>query len=134
MISMRLAGLRMFTPKIKAAVKKPSQKAAVRCALLVEREAKRLLGKKAKRVGKSGYEPSVAPQPPAVRTAALKNSIQTAATKDGAIVGPTERYGKVHEFGGRHHPKRPFMRPALRNAMKKFPKEFKNMPLYGGAI
>jgi len=94
------------------------------CGLIVEQEAKRLLS----RGGGSGHVPSPPGKPPHVQTGALRASVAHALTTDkGCIVGPTEIYGKFHEFGTRIHPKRPFMRPALRNSVDKFPEQFKDL-------
>ena len=70
-----------------------------RCALIVEREAKRLLSKGAGATGKS----SKAGAPPHVRSGALRSSVGYAIMPGGlaAIVGPTVKYGKMHEFGTR---------------------------------
>jgi hypothetical protein len=65
--------------------------------------------------------PSLPGTPPHVQTGTLRASIAYAdVTRPGGppryIVGPQAPpawYGAVHEFGGRYHPPRPFMRPAL---------------------
>ena len=72
---------------------------------------------------------STPPKPPHTRTGALKNSVQYELKNEGftAIIGPSISYGKVHEFGGRNHPARPFMRPALRSVRFKFPELFRGL-------
>lgn len=78
------------------------------------------------------YYASAPGSPPHVRTGNLRNSITFAPTSKGTVVvGPTRMawYGAVHEFGGRHHPRRPFMWPALLEAVKKFPQKFKDLPI-----
>lgn len=47
------------------------------------------------------------------------------------IIGPTYEawYGRVHEYGDRTHPKRPFARPALWNSRNRFPQLWRNMKL-----
>lgn len=110
-----------------------------KCAILVETVAKTNFGTTSKSKKKKpgtyynsmrGYwvTPSPEGKPPNIQTANLRNSIHW--EKDGAnkrIVGPTTlaSYGRVHEFGGRHHKKRPFMLPALNKARPYFLKFFK---------
>ena len=99
-----------------------------RCALLVESEAKKSMSTG----GGSDKTSSPPGEPPHVQTGVLRGSITTAMEKFWRfIVGPTRIawYGSVHEFGGRHHPPRPFMWPALMNTHKRFKRFFKDMPL-----
>lgn len=47
-----------------------------------------------------------------IDTGNLKDSIATQGTKEGVLVGlsgSATRYGLVHQFGGKHHPERPFL-------------------------
>ncbi len=105
------------------------------CGALVEGEAKRLLsvgGRRSVGGGKTKGVPSKAPAPPHAQEGILRSSITHAATKNGTvIVGATQIawYGKIHEFGGRNHPMRPFMVPALTASRVKFTKEFRNINL-----
>ena len=106
------------------AVKKASIKPLAQAALLVESEAKQSMraGGGRKRI------PSKPGRPPHVRTGNLRASISHGRELGGSwVIGPTRqvRYGKIHEFGGRHHPMRSFMRPALMRAKKSFVKFFK---------
>ncbi len=95
----------------------------MRCAAIVERVSKASM-----REG-GGRRRAASPPgtPPNVQTGALRASIASALHGDGAIVGPIERYGVVHEYGGRHHPARPFMRPALAQSNRDFPREFEGV-------
>ncbi len=70
-----------------------------RCALIVEREAKQLLS----RGGGATGSASKAGSPPHVRSGALRSSVGFAIMPGGvkAIVGPTVKYGKIHEYGTR---------------------------------
>lgn len=124
-----------------------------RAALLVERSAKTSMAKGGreaitkvnKKTGKTTKTkrfrrvPSKAPNPPHVQTGNLRGSITHAIVRirrflSGgitAIVGPTRLawYGQIHEyggeFGGRHYPARPFMRPALARTQDQFQDLFK---------
>ena len=141
MITMRVTGIKVNQREMMALARQAVIDPLEKCALLVEREAKRLLNVGAPVTGKSKsgkttyYQPSTPPDPPHKRLTALQTSINyallTFGGKRGAIVGPTEKYGKTHEFGldfgARNYPKRPFMRPALRRVNRKFPAKFKRM-------
>lgn len=70
--------------------------------------------------GGSPHRPSAPGSPPNVDTGALRGSGQTNVFTDGtriraqvAFGGGNVPYGKLHEFGGRNHPPRPYLRPAL---------------------
>lgn len=105
----------------------PFQKHLLKCGIIVEKEMKLLLSVGGYSVSESGektYEPSNPGDPPHLRTGTLRASVQTAwdpATKS-VVVGSTRTawYGKIHEHGGRFHPKRPFAMPALLRARPKF--------------
>jgi len=84
----------------------------VKCAALVEAEAKRLLSKGAGKQARPdtfrenaepySYTSSPPGSPPLVRSGNLRSSISYARTPEGTIVvGPTTVgwYGRVHEFG-----------------------------------
>ena len=94
-------------------------------AFAVEAEAKRLTNIGG---GKKG-EASKPGEPPRKQTPNLQPSIRTAMDKRTFLIGPTKTapYGKHLEFGTRKMAARPFMRPALSNARKKFPKLFRGM-------
>ena len=136
--------------------------------------------------GGSARSPSQPGTPPHTQSGAGRASIQHARTPEGTeVIGPIEKYMKIHEFGGVIRPriakalaiplterarksggprefddltllsptgknpvlmdmagevhfvlvksvtipKRPFMRPALQRAKKKFPALFKNLPI-----
>jgi len=107
---------------------------------MVEREAKMSMkaGGALGRIGpRGGYirEPSAPGTPPHVQLGALRASITHATTHRGEtnapveIVGPTAKYGAVHEFGSRTHPKRPFMRPALQRIAPQIKRLFARMKL-----
>jgi len=123
----------LMVEKTRKAMPKP----LLKCAALVEGEAKRSMragGRPAKargpRGGRARGTPSRPGTPPHVQTGNLRASITHALSgPDTAIVGPTREawYGKVHEFGGRYHPQRPFMRPALRRAVRDFAKQFRRL-------
>jgi len=147
--------LRMSThlnlEQVKARVKKATVKPLAKCAAIVEAAAKRNLskgGKKKvpaanKRDDKGRFlkheiitEPSAPGEAPHLQTGNLRSSISSAPTQEGTyVVGPTAAawYGQVHEFGGKNHPKRPFMRPALIESADKFPEQFGNLDL-GGSV
>ena len=116
--------IRIHQRKVIAAVGTAQITALEKCGLAVEREAKRLLSKG----GGGAHTPSLPGMPPHVQTGALRASVSHAMTvREGCIVGPTEKYGKFHEYGTRKLPKRPFMRPALRNSMGLFPSRFRDI-------
>jgi len=126
----------LYKKEVIAAVKQAQIPALIKCGLVVEREAKismRTGGKVQDASGKIKSKPSAPGTPPNVQEGNLKSSIQTAGpTNTGTIlVGPTKEawYGKIHEFGSRFHPKRPFMRPALQRMKSLFPKMFASLPL-----
>lgn len=138
-----------LSPKqILKAVKQASIRPKEECALMVERVAKESMkeggrvpyvrkpkGARGKTI-KRGL-PSRPGTPPHVQTGILKGSIRTAqldlaSLGEVFIVGPSSppaSYGAVHEFGGRHHPPRPFMWPALVRVAPQYPGLFKNLPL-----
>ena len=130
---------------VKKRLEKVSMKPLAKCAAIVEAAAKRKLSKGGKKKLPTKFgdkhaqfatEPSKPGEPPHLQTGNLRSSIQSAPTSEGTyVVGPTASawYGQVHEFGGRNHPKRPFMRPALMESIDKFPALFGNLDL-GGPI
>jgi hypothetical protein len=78
--------------------------------------------------------PSKPGTPPNVQTGVGRGSIKHAwlHLDQTAIVGPSSppaSYMSVHEFGGRFHPPRPFMRPAMLKVIPRYPKLYKNLPL-----
>ena len=79
--------------------------------------------------GGSARTPSPVGSPPNVQEGILRSSIQWAATALGItwVVGPTEIYGKFHEFS-EDFP-RQFMWPAVIAARRKFVALFKNLPI-----
>ncbi len=95
----------------------------------------------AKRSMKKGVkgDPSKPGKPPHVITGRLRGSVNWAKVKenririkpDMIIVGATSYgwYGKVHEWGGKYHPPRPFMRPALKNVKRTMTRRFNKLPL-----
>lgn len=109
---------------LRKAVQKASIEPLAKAALLVETAAKtsmRTGGGKVRTPSKSGV-------PPHVQTGNLRASISHAREHGGTwVIGPTRQawYGKIHEFGGRRHPARPFMRPALTRASQSFAQFFK---------
>jgi phage gpG-like protein len=56
--------------------------------------------------------PSPPGTPPHEQSGTLKKSIRVALFEESYYIGTDVEYGKVHEFGGRHHPPRPFLNPA----------------------
>ena len=144
--------VKWYGDRVVKAVRKGAEAALLKCGAEVEREAKILTkvsgvkishrwkrattAAQARRFSK-GWKtkhgtPSTPPAPPHQQSSALNRSIQFADTPEGTvIVGPTEKYGKVHEyggeFGGRHYPARPFMQPALTIARPRFQRHFKGI-------
>jgi HK97 gp10 family phage protein len=113
---------------VREAVKQASVGPLERCALWVDRKAKRSM----KKGGGERKVPSPKGKPPHVQTGNLKASIQIAPTQRHTyVVGPTLQawYGKLHEFGLGKFPKRPVMRPALQTTKNRFPRLFKEMGL-----
>jgi len=106
-----------------------------KCALLVEGSAKESMKQGGRSAGPRGGKkqtPSTPGNPPNVQSGNMRGSIRIQKTERKTfIVGPTRMalYAKAHEYGGRHHPKRPFMRPALLRMIRKFPDQFKNLQL-----
>lgn len=110
--------------RVKEAVARATPERLRRCALLVERDAKESMRRGGGRKG----TPSPPGTPPHVQSNALRSGIASAPEDANAyVVGPTERYGQVHEYGGRLHPQRPFMRPALQRMQDQFPREFEGL-------
>jgi HK97 gp10 family phage protein len=105
----------------------------MRCGAILVREAKESMKQGGRSIGPRGGKrqtPSDPGTPPNKQTGILRASITRAATENQTVVvGPTMPYGQVHEFGGRHHPKRPFMRPALEKARGQFAEEFRDLPI-----
>lgn len=116
-----------------ARVEKATAPALQKAALLVEARAKKKLSVGAPRWegprGGRHMTPSTPPNPPHLRTGSLKSSVASAPSGQTYIIGPTERYGKVHEqggeWGGRHYPARPFMWPSLVEVRTEFAPLFK---------
>lgn len=103
-----------------------------KCALLVERDAKMSMKKGGRVAGRKTGVPSEPGTPPHVQTGNLRASISIGQTPYGTcLIGPTRQawYGKIHEFGGRYHPPRPFMRPALWRMKGQFALLYKDMNL-----
>lgn len=115
-----LGSIKIYRRKVVKAMEKASDDSLRRCGMLVEDAAKRSM----RAGGGKAQKPSPPGDPPHVQTGTLRSSIAHAVRGRTAVVGPTERYGKYHEYGTRHHPERPFMAPALRKVEAKFPKEF----------
>ena len=118
----------MKSAALVAAVRAESIPRNMRCALLVENEAKRLLSIG----GGKPHRPSAPGVPPHLEHGDLRNSISSAATPIGtAVVGPVVEYGAYQEFGTRDGKlkKRPFMRPALMSVKHLFPKQYGNLKL-----
>lgn len=120
---------------VKTAVVQASTKGLMQAGALVEREAKLSMREGGREEGPLGGKrriPSAPGSPPHVQTGNLRASITHALSRAGiVIVGstPAAWYGKIHEHGGRHHPRRPFMRPALIKASPQFPALFKKLNL-----
>jgi len=113
---------------VEKAVGKATLEPLDKCALEVERNARLLLSKG----GGANKQPSAPGQPPHKQLGTLSANITRAKTLINSwIVGitPINWYGRVHEFGSRTHPKRPFLLPALVKSNKKFPEFFKNLKL-----
>ena len=77
---------------------------------------------------------SAAEEPPFVQSGNLRASITHSPDpklNPTYIVGPTMEasYGAVHEFGGRFHEPRPFMRPALRRTRRRLKQLFRKIKL-----
>lgn len=97
-----------------------SSDAVAQCAILTCQEAQRLLDKQAD-------GPSAPGEPPHKHTGGLQASLYVKIVdRFHAIVtcAADHWWFVVHEFGGKHHPKRPFLRPALANCKKWFPELF----------
>lgn len=95
---MAKARVKMNTRGVMAAAAAGRRRGLAKCAMLVEREAKRLLS----RGGGKSHKPSAPGQPPHVQTGTLRSSLGFAVLPTGrAIVGATEVYAKVHEHGTR---------------------------------
>lgn len=119
------------------AMRNASTPRLMQCGFTVERHAKISMkagGKRGSRPRGRGriQVPSPPGKPPHAQTKNLRNSIRTAAaTPTRVLVGPTYLawYGRVHEFGDRTHPPRPFMGPALRACASAFPQLFRGIRL-----
>ena len=99
---------------------------AVRQALNILTDARKSMRKK------KGV-PSAPGRPPHSQTGTLrKNIVASQDKKTGNVrVGLSADgwYGRVHEFGGRKHPKRPFLKPALDKETPHLPNEFRYVDL-----
>jgi len=107
--------------KVNAATHEPVKQAAI----LVDVEARRLLNIG----GGTNHAPSAPGEPPHKQWGTLQASIRYAkVASNWYVIGPTTVawYGRVHEFGGKNHPPRPFMRRALENLKAKFAELFKD--------
>jgi len=139
MITARITGVKIDNKRLARAVEKASVGPLEKAGALVEATAKRLMrkGGGGGRTGPRGgmvRVPSAPGTPPHVQTGALRASITHAITRRSsgtpiAIVGPTAKYGAVHEFGNATHPERAFMDPSLKRALPKITRLFRNMKL-----
>jgi phage gpG-like protein len=124
-------------PAIRKAVRDASIEPKVKMALEIEREAKISMERGGRSTGPKGGKiqiPSEPGTPPHAQSGIGKGSIKHVwiSNSQTALVGPTSPpapYMAVHEFGGRYHPPRPFMRPALLKTVPRYPKLYKNLPL-----
>jgi len=124
------------TRRVLAAVSEAKRDPEMLAGAAVEREAKKSMRKGGRFEGPRGGKqrrPSAPGTPPNVQTGNLRASITHA--RDGqygrVLAGTTNVawYGRIHEHGGRYHPRRPFMAPALRAAQRNFPQFFGKMNL-----
>lgn len=79
-------------------------------------------------VTKAGYDVEAQAKGLApVLTGTLRRSIHTVLEEGGlkAIIGPSVEYGKYVEFGTRHMPARPYLRPAFERVVPKLVVEVK---------
>jgi len=121
-----ITGIVIHHARVKTAVTAGIAAPLMACGMLVEREAKQSMRKG----GGKARAPSAPGTPPHIQTGALRSSITTAPHGlCEVVVGPIEPYGQVHEYGGRHHPQRPFMRPAMLRAQSKFAGKFRHLKL-----
>ncbi len=118
-----LSSIRIYAKRVVDAVEHEAPSRLRRCAMMVESAAKRSM----RSGGGKAEKPSPPGEPPHVQTGTLRSSISHAVSGLTAVAGPTEKYGKYHEFGTRLHPQRPFMRPALRKVQRDMPNLFKDM-------
>lgn len=90
-------------------------KALVRCAFLVQEIATR---DKIRRGGSAPPVPGILTS----RTGRLRASIAVdrRLVPSAIEIGTDVVYGAVHELGGRFHPRRPFLQPALEDARLRF--------------
>lgn len=112
---------------VREAVAQSSLKRLEKAALLIRVSAVQSMVRR----GPKGT-PSPPGTPPHPQSRVLKNSIQHARTETGSwVIGPTTvaSYGRIHEFGGRRHPPRPFMRPALLRVANQLPSVFSRLQL-----
>ena len=136
MIGLKLKSVKMYHSATYKTVAKASNSRLPEIGVLVEAEAKRLLSIG----GGSEHNPSPKGKPPHTQSGELKNSVGSAVLRklgssepSSVIIGPTKiskqgvSIGHVHEFGGVNHPKRPFMKPALLNVIKRVPEKFKGL-------
>jgi len=126
-----------------ATVKRSSTKPLMACALVVEREAKQSMTGASKGIQgrnsagqyqrRADQPPSAPGSPPHVKTGNLRASIShsSVTAAQTILVGPTREawYGQVHEFGGKRHPKRPFMLPALQKSQQRFAGLFRGLDM-----
>ena len=131
----KITGIKMHTAELKRAVVKASMEPMMKAGALVEGDAKRSM----RQGGGASRTPSAPGTPPNAQLGDLKKSITHARDGNTVIVGPTERYGQIHEqagmagdwaeFGGRNYPKRAFMMPALGRMARKFAKLWASLRL-----
>lgn len=105
--------VRVYKDRMRQAAERGRDKALSQFAAAVERAAKTSM----RSGGGRARVPSPPGTPPHVQTSALRSSIGYAKDDVTWIAGPTERYGRIHEFGIGRHPQRAFMRPALQKVI-----------------
>ena len=115
-----VAGLKRLNPGLNDAILRP---AMVEMALLVLRTAAQ---RHIKRGGRRGSKP--VPKILTSRTGALRRSLSVGGggldksrLPSEISAGSNLVYARVHEFGGRHTPKRPYLAPGLAESEDEFP-------------
>jgi HK97 gp10 family phage protein len=134
MFKMRVNGVKWWARYLDEAMNAAAMEQQVKAARLVAASARAAMKQAPIVVGPRGgitYIPSEPGTPPHVRTGTLRRDIKVLKLRKTVVVrmGLSGWYGIVHEFGGKFHPPRPFIRPAFDRISERYPDLFRDLPL-----
>lgn len=132
MFRVRVAKAHFNTMALTKAFERAAHDQQIKFAKMIVKSAKLSMRKAPIRIGPRGgihYIPSKPGKPPHIRTGTLKRDILAVQLRKSVVIrqGTKGWYGLVHEFGGKRHPPRPYIGPAIRRVTPRFPSMFSSM-------